>query len=176
MSDIVLREATPSDASDVAAIYAHHVLHGSASFDTDAPTVAFWKDKIASVIARSWPFVVATDGGAVVGYAYATQFRDRPAYVHTCENSIYVHPQWVGRGIGSRLLALLMERAKAAGFLQMIAVIGGGEPASVGLHAKSGFIEKGRMHRVGHKFGRWLDSVYMQRSLAGDGDGVDCGE
>jgi L-amino acid N-acyltransferase YncA len=168
MSDIVLRDAAPGDASEVAAIYAHHVLHGTASFDTEPPPVAFWEDKIASVTARAWPFVVATEAGAIVGYAYATQFRDRPAYRHTCENSIYVHPDWVGRGIGGRMLALLIERARMAGFLQMIAVIGGGEPASVRLHAKAGFIERGRMHRVGHKFGRWLDSVYMQRSLGQD--------
>jgi phosphinothricin acetyltransferase len=165
MNGIVLRDVLPGDAKQIAAIYAHHVLYGTASFDTEPPSVAFWEEKIASVTARLWPFIVAVQAGSVVGYAYATQFRDRPAYVHTCENSIYVSPAAVGRGIGSLILPLLIEQAAAAGFLQMIAVIGGGEPASVALHSKAGFVERGRMQRVGYKFGQWLDSVYMQRSL-----------
>ena len=91
--------------------------------------------------------------------------RDRPAYAHTCENSIYVHPDRLGRGIGKRLLAALIEEAAAGGFRQMIAVIGGAEPASAALHRACGFREAGRMKDVGYKFGRWLDTLYMQRSL-----------
>jgi phosphinothricin acetyltransferase len=109
--------------------------------------------------------IVAERDGAVVGYAYATQFRDRPAYAATCENSIYVAPDALGRGIGTALLGELLSRAHAARFEQMIAVIGGGEPASVALHAKSGFVHAGRMCDVGRKFGRLLDTVYMQRAL-----------
>jgi len=101
----------------------------------------------------------------VLAYAYATQFRDRPAYAHTCENSIYVAPDAVGHGIGRRLLSALIEAARNAGFEQMIAVIGGGEPSSVALHSKLGFEERGRMKEVGIKFGRKLDTVYMQLSL-----------
>src|SRR4029079_17856283 len=98
-------------------------------------------------------------------YAYATQFRDRPAYAWTCENSIYVRADRIGQGIGRPLLEALIEAARDAGFRQMIAVVGGGEPASVALHLRCGFREAGRMKTVGFKFGKWLDTVYMQRSL-----------
>lgn len=104
-----------------------------------------------------------------MGYAYAAQFRDRPAYGSTCENSIYVHPDRLGQGIGKTLLGALLRQAQAAGFRQMIAVIGGGEPTSVALHARLGFQHAGRMQSVGRKFGRWLDTIYMQIALgAGD--------
>jgi phosphinothricin acetyltransferase len=160
-----IRNARPGDADAIAAIYAHHVRHGTASFDQDPPIPGFWRDKIAAVLARGWPFLVADEGGALLGYAYATQFRDRPAYEFTCENSIYVHPDHVGKGIGRRLLEELIAASRAAGFKQMIAVVGGAEPASVALHSACGFTEAGRMRSVGFKFGRWLDTLYMQRSL-----------
>jgi len=160
-----IRAASSDDAEAIAAIYGHHVLHGTASFDEVPPTVEFWRDKIAGIVAKGWPFLVATEGDAVVGYCYATQFRDRPAYAFTCENSIYVDPDRIGRGIGRALLQALIERSAAADFRTMIAVIGGAEPASVRLHSSCGFAEVGRLRAVGFKFGRWLDSVYMQRSL-----------
>ena len=115
---------------------------------------------------RTGRFLVATLNDQPVGYAYATQFRDRAAYSFTCEDSIYVHPAHLGEGIGSSLLTALISAAHAAGFQQMIAVIGGAEPASVALHRALGFVEAGRMKSVGFKFGCWLDSLYMQRSLA----------
>jgi phosphinothricin acetyltransferase len=153
----------------MAAIYAHHVAHGTASFDTAPRSEEETAAKIAQCNAQGWPFLVAEQGGAVAGYAYATQFRDRPAYRSTCENSIYVAPDQVGRGVGTVLLSALIEAAEQAGFRQMIAVIGGAEPASVALHRKAGFVETGRMRSVGRKFGRWLDTLYMQRALgAGD--------
>src|SRR5687767_15752519 len=99
----LIRSAGPDDAVVIAAIYAHHVLHGTASFDTVPPDADFWRAKIADIMARSWPFVVVEEGGAAIGYAYATQFRDRPAYAETCENSIYVAPDQAGRGVGSSL-------------------------------------------------------------------------
>ena len=160
-----LRPATAEDSAAIAAIYDHHVRHGTASFDSDGPNPEQWAAKIVDVQGRGWPFLVADQDGQAVAYAYATQFRDRPAYAWTCENSIYVAPDAIGQGIGSRLLTELIEQARASGFHQMIAVIGGGEPASVALHAKLGFIERGRMKDVGVKFGRTLDTVYMQRSL-----------
>jgi phosphinothricin acetyltransferase len=169
MTDNRIRPVRPDDAASIAAIYAHHVLHGTATFDTEPPEVAAWREKVASITARGWPFVVAERDGAVVGYAYATQFRDRPAYAETCENSIYLAPDQIGRGIGSRLLPALVEAAHQAGFRQMIAVIGGSEPASVALHAKCGFVHAGRMIGVGRKFGRILDTIYMQRALDGEG-------
>ncbi|UVO54208.1 GNAT family N-acetyltransferase [Sphingomonas sp. SUN039] len=159
------RPAAPADAPAIAAIYAHHVRHGTATFDTEAPSPEFWTEKIATLAARNWPFLVAEDAGEVVGYAYATQFRDRPAYARTCENSIYIRPGMIGRGIGTVLIAALLDAAAASGFKEMIAVAGGGEPASVALHTKAGFRHAGRMERVGEKFGRLLDTVYMQRGL-----------
>lgn len=163
----MIRAATPDDAARIAAIYAHHVLHGTATFDLDPPPVSVWTAKIASLNARGWPFLVALDSGRhdVVGYAYATPFRDRPAYAHTCEDSIYIDPAHVGQGMGTRLLAALIDAARNHGFEQMIAVVGGGEPASVALHEKAGFVHRGRMVGVGRKFGRVLDTVYLQRAL-----------
>jgi phosphinothricin acetyltransferase len=166
VTSIDLRPATPADAEVIAAIYAHHVLHGTASFDTEPPDLAYWREKIATVTGQGWPFVVGVVAGTVAGYAYATPFRDRPAYAHTCEDSIYVDPAHISQGIGSALLAALIQRARTFGFEQMIAVIGGAEPASAALHAKTGFVEVGRMRAVGRKFGQVLDTLYMQRDLA----------
>jgi L-amino acid N-acyltransferase YncA len=165
MAGPVIRVATPADAAAVASIYAHHVLHGTASFDIDPPSVGAWTEKITAIGSRRWPFLVAETEGIVGGFAYATQFRDRPAYANTCEDSIYVAPDRVRQGVGTALLSALVGSAREFGFEQMIAVIGGAEPASVALHAKVGFIEAGRMCNVGRKFGRVLDTLYMQRDL-----------
>jgi len=164
-----VRSARGDDAASIAAIYAYHVAHGTASFDTVPRSKRETAAKIAECTDRGWPFVVAEYHGQVNGYAYATQFRDRPAYRTTCENSIYLDPASMGQGLGTLLLAALVEAATDAGFRQMVAVIGGAEPASVALHARAGFVETGRMRSVGRKHGRWLDTLYMQRSLgAGD--------
>lgn len=166
---LAIRRARPADATEIAAIYAYHVAHGTASFDTVPRSEAETAVRIAECDRRGWPFLVAEQDRAVVGYAYATLFRDRPAYASTCENSIYVAASHLGQGIGGALLAALIEAAEQAGFRQMIAVIGGAEPASVAVHRKAGFVEAGRMRSVGRKFGRWLDTLYMQRAL-GCGD------
>jgi phosphinothricin acetyltransferase len=160
-----IRDVREDDAAAVAAIYAHHVLHGTASYDTDPLSAGETLAKIRRIVAPGWPFLVAEKDGQVIGYCYATQFRDRAAYACTCENSIYVHPEWAGRGVGKRLLQELLIRAEQFGFRQMVAVIGGAEEASVRLHASCGFSQAGRLHAVGWKFGRWLDSVYMQIAL-----------
>lgn len=166
---IAIRSATLGDAPAIAAIYAHHVAHGTASFDTEPRTEEETAAKIAQCDAQGWPFLVAEHGGNLIGYAYATQFRDRPAYRSTCENSIYIAPDAIGQGVGTRLLAALVDASEQAGFRQMIAVVGGAEPASVALHRKAGFREAGRMTSVGRKHGRWLDTVYLQLALgAGD--------
>lgn len=165
MAELQIRPARPDDARAVRTIYDYHVAHGTASFDSEGPSEAEWTAKIADIAAHGWPFLVAERDGEVLGYAYATQFRPRAAYARTCENSIYVADQTRGSGIGSRLLGNLIEAARECGFEQMIAVIGGGEPASVALHGKLGFVHAGRMRNVGFKFGRRLDTVYMQRSL-----------
>jgi phosphinothricin acetyltransferase len=161
----VCRSARVGDEEAIAAIYAHHVLTGTASFDTEPPPVEFWSGKIEGLLARGWPCRVAESDGTVVGYAYASQFRDRPAYSQTCEDSVYVDHRHMGRGTGTALLGDLIEQARFAGFEQMIAVIGGAEPASVALHARLGFVEVGRLRAVGRKFGRILDTLYMQRQL-----------
>jgi phosphinothricin acetyltransferase len=166
MGDAVeIRNVREGDADAIAAIYGHHVLHGTASYEVDPPTVEETRTKIRRITGPGWPFVVAEVDGGIAGYAYATQFRDRAAYRFTAENSIYVHTERMGRGIGKALLDALIERSAAYGFRTIVAVVGGAEPASVALHAKCGFREVGRLSAVGFKFGRWLDTVYMQRAL-----------
>ena len=160
-----VRDARESDAEAVHAIYAHHVFHGTASYDIDPPSLDEIRGKMRWIIGEGWPFLVAEANGEVVGYAYSTQFRDRAAYRFTCENSIYVDPQHTGRGIGKALLQALIERSGEYGFRTMIAVIGGAEPASIAVHAACGFEEVGRLKGVGWKKERWLDNVYMQRAL-----------
>ena len=166
---IIVRPATVDDAAAIAEIYAEHVRTGMASFDTVPRTVAEMAIKIAEIAGKGWPFIVADCGGEVIGYAYASQFRDRPAYGFACEDSIYVSADQTARGVGSLLIRNLIDAATIYGFRQMIAVIGGGDAASIALHTKAGFELAGRMRSVGRKFGRWLDTVYMQLSL-GEGD------
>ena len=163
--DLTIRAAAEDDAEAIAAIYAHHVLHGVASYDLDPPNAEFHRDNIRRILAASWPFLVAELNGAVAGYAYVTQFRDRAAYRFTAENSIYVNPDYLRRGIGKTLLKTLLDRASSYGFRTIIAVIGGAEPASIAVHAALGFQEVGRLKGVGWKHERWLDSVYMQIDL-----------
>ena len=160
-----IRDVRESDAEAIAAIYGHHVLHGIASYDLEPPPAEFHRDKIGRIQAARWPFIVADAEGDVAGYAYVTRFRDRAAYRFTAEDSIYVHPGAMRRGIGKALLVELLERSAAFGFRTVIAVIGGAEPSSIALHAKCGFREAGRLHAVGWKHERWLDSVYMQIEL-----------
>ena len=159
--------ATPADAAACADIYAHYVLHGTASFETEPPDAAEMTARMGKVLDAGSPWLVARDpAGEVVGYAYASQFRDRPAYRFACENSVYIRHDRRGEGVGRALLALLIVAAERAGFRQMIAVIAGAQPASVRLHAACGFAETGRMRSVGRKHGQWLDTLYMQRALA----------
>lgn len=165
MAELAIRPARADDAQAIAAIYAWHVANGTATFDTAAPDAAAWEEKLAEFAARGFPFLVAEREDAVRAYAFAARFRDRAAYAHTCEDSIYVSHEARGGGIGSVLLPALLDAARAVGFEQMIAVIGGGEPASVALHARCGFVHAGRMRNVGKKFGRLLDTVYMQCDL-----------
>jgi len=157
------------DAPTIAAIYAHHVAHGTASYDTEPRSIAATEGLIAEHRAKGWPFLAARDAeGALLGYAYASQFRPRAAYAWACEDSIYIAPAAQGRGVRRALLDALLAAAAASGFRTMVAVIGGAEPASVALHAACGFTHAGRLTGMGWKHGRWLDTVYMQRSL-GDG-------
>ena len=163
----MIRPATPADAAAIAAIYAPQVLAGTASFETEAPDAAEMAARLARVHGNGWPWLVWDADGDLLGYAYASQFRDRAAYRATCENSIYVAADAARQGVGRALLLALCDAARAAGFREMIAVIGdgSGNHASVGLHRACGFDKAGKLTNVGQKFGRWLDVVYMQRSL-----------
>jgi L-amino acid N-acyltransferase YncA len=164
---MIVRPATAADAPALAAIYGPEVLHGTASFETEAPDATEMAARLARVQSHGWPWLVAEVDGAVLGYAYASQFRDRPAYAHTAENSVYVAASARGRGIGLALLEALFTAARAAGFEQMIAVVGdaAGNTASLALHTRAGFRPVGRLEGVGCKFGRLLDVAYLQRSL-----------
>ncbi|MBS0476041.1 MAG: N-acetyltransferase [Proteobacteria bacterium] len=166
-----IEPALPADVAEIAAIYGHHVIHGTATYELDPPDEADMAARLAKVSAAGWPWLVARDeaSGAVMGYAYATQFRDRAAYRFACEDSIYIHPDWQGRGLGKILLTALLDACEAAGFRQIYAVIGGAEPASIALHAALGFEHCGALRGSGRKHGRWLDTAFMQRAL-GPGD------
>lgn len=163
--------AEPADAEAIAAIYAHHVIHGTATFEIEPPDAAEIAARMGRVRAAGLPWLVAREeaSGAVIGYAYASAFHPRAAYGRTCEDAIYIAHDRLGQGLGKALLAALLEACTAAGQRQMIALIAGTEPASIALHARAGFTEAGRLASVGRKHGRWLDVVYMQRGLgAGD--------
>lgn len=162
-----IEPAMIADVPRIAEIYAHHVLTGTASYELEPPDLAEMQARFEKVARLGWPWLVARDeDGAVIGYGYATQFRDRAAYRYLCENSIYIQHDRRGEGIGRALLAILIVAAERAGFRQMVAVIGGAEPASIALHAACGFEHAGRIRGAGRKHGRWLDTVYMQRALA----------
>ncbi len=157
---------------EIQAIYAHHVLNGTGTFEEDPPSLEELAARFAATTGRGWAWLTAADTTGVLGYAYYTQIRDRSAYRFTAEDSIYVREDVRGQGVGKALVARLLEEAQSAGFRQMIAVIGDSENVgSVGMHASLGFHHVGTLRAVGRKFGRWLDTVYMQRPLgAGDDD------
>jgi phosphinothricin acetyltransferase len=167
-SGLVVRDSVDADVAEIAAIYAHHVTHGLASFEDEPPDAAEIARRRGDLLARGYPYLVAATeaSGGVLGYAYAGSYRVRSAYRFSVENSVYVAPDAARRGIGRQLLATLVERCSAAGFRQMIAVIGdSANAASIGLHQAPGFRRVGVLTAVGFKHGRWVDSVLMQASL-----------
>ncbi|MBB2200924.1 GNAT family N-acetyltransferase [Gluconacetobacter tumulisoli] len=165
-----VRPATIADLPAITAIYAWHVRHGTASFETEAPDLADMTRRHNSVVSAGYPYLVAEHAGTVVGYAYAGPYHTRAAYRDTVEDSIYLHPDMTGRGIGGALLAALLDACTARGFRQMVAVVGDSDNLpSVRLHERHGFRNAGTLHAVGYKHGRWLDIVLLQRPL-GDGD------
>ena len=165
-----IRDAAEADIPAMQAIYAHHVLTGTGTFDEEPPSVEELRGKFLKVVEHGWSWLVATDATGVLGYAYYTQFRDRSAYRYCVEDSIYVRDDVRGQGVGKALVAALIEHATARGMRQMIAVIGDSENAgSIGVHASLGFHMVGTLKAVGVKFGRWVDVVSMQRAL-GRGD------
>ncbi len=165
-NEALIRPSTDADVPALAAVYRWNVLNGTGTFELDPPDDAEMSRRRADVLERGWPWLVAEREGAVLGYAYATQFRPRPAYRFYLEDSIYLAPEAQRRGLGKRLLAELLGRCEAAGGRQVLAVIGDSQNlGSIALHAAHGFEHVGRMPAAGWKFGRWLDVVLMQRAL-----------
>ncbi len=167
-----IRPLAATDMPEVQAIYAHHVLHGSGTFEEVPPSVEEVRERFAGITGRGWSALVAVDDTGVLGYAYFSQLRDRSAYRYTVEDSIYVRDDVRGQGVGKALVARLLHEAEAAGYRQMIAVIGDSENiGSIGVHASLGFKQVGVLRASGLKFGRWVDTVHMQRVLGrGDAD------
>ncbi len=165
-----IRDAEARDLPAIAAIYAHHVLHGTGTFEEEPPTEAEIAARVRKVQEAGCAWIVAENEGEIVGYGYYARFRDRSAYRFTAEDSIYVRNDVRGMGVGKALVQTLLDRATARGFRQMIAVIGDSDNVgSIGLHASLGFRNVGVMKAVGMKFDQWLDVVTMQRTL-GEGD------
>jgi L-amino acid N-acyltransferase YncA len=162
-----VRAALPTDVASIQSIYAHHVRHGLGTFETEPPDVHEMASRHAQITAAGFPYLVAVDAGAVVGYAYANHFRTRAAYRYTVEDSVYVAADAQRRGIGKALLAELVARCVAAGLRQMLAVIGdSANLGSIAVHRACGFENVGVLKAVGRKFDRWVDVVLMQRALA----------
>ena len=166
MSALDIRIAEEADLPAITEIYEHAVRHGTATFELVPPDLAEMTRRYRALIDGGFPYFVATVEGDVVGYAYAGAYRPRPAYRFTVENSIYLRPSIHRRGIGLKLLQRLIIECEARGYRQMIAVIGDSANAgSIGVHTSTGFTLIGTHPNVGFKFGRWLDTVMMQRSL-----------
>lgn len=150
----------------ITAIYEHHVLSGLASFEVQAPSLDEMRSRHDKIVGGGYPYLVATEGDMVLGYAYAGPYRPRPAYRYTVEDSIYVAPGHAARGVGRMLLSHLISDCEERGYRQMLAVIGDSDnAASIGLHKACGFTMKCVLDAFGFKFGRWVDSVLMQRPL-----------
>ncbi|WP_336214282.1 GNAT family N-acetyltransferase [Nonomuraea sp. LPB2021202275-12-8] len=161
-----IRQISDADLPAVAAIYAHYVTDSVVTFDETPPSPEDWRAKADAIAAAGLPFIVAESGGQVLGYAYAAQYRPKPAYRHTLEDSIYLAPEATGRGLGRLLLGELIAAVSRTEARQIVAVIAdGGEETSRKLHAAFGFAEAGRLRNVGFKHGRWIDTVLLQLDL-----------
>lgn len=165
-----VRAAAQGDFTAIQAIYAHHVLHGLASFEEVPPDAVELRRRHDEITGRGLPYLVAVEGREVLGYGYCSLYRARSAYRYALEDSLYIKEGQQGKGIGARLLGELLRLCEGLGYRQVIAVIGdSGNAPSIGLHARHGFLRVGTLRSTGYKFGRWVDSVLMQRPL-GDGD------
>ena len=163
---LTLRPSRDDDLPAVCAIYAHHVLHGTGTFETEPPGLADMAARRADVLAKRLPYLVAEQEGRLLGFAYCNWFKPRPAYRFSAEDSIYLADGAQGRGIGAQLLAALCRAAEAAGVRKLIAVIGDSANAgSIGVHRAQGFTPAGVLKDCGWKFDRWLDVVLMEKSL-----------
>jgi phosphinothricin acetyltransferase len=166
MTDVTIRPATPADIPAITRIYADAVRNGTATFELEPPDKAEMTRRMMALLDGGFPYLAAEIGGTFAGYAYAGFYRTRPAYRFTVEDSIYVDPTAQRRGVGRALLERLIEECERRGFRQMVAVIGdSAQTASIEMHRALGFRPSGNFENVGYKFGRWLDSVMMQRDL-----------
>lgn len=165
-----IRASTDQDIPAITAIYGHHVLAGTGTFETTPPTQDEMAARRADVLAKGLPYLVAEQEGRLLGFAYCQWFKPRPAYRFSAEDSIYLHPDAAGQGLGRQLLAELARQAQAGGIRKLIAVIGDSDnAASIGVHRSLGFSNAGVLKSCGWKFGRWLDIVLMEKTL-GEGD------
>jgi L-amino acid N-acyltransferase YncA len=164
-ADLSIRDFAWGDVPAITAIYAHYVATSVATFDLEAPGETYMAHKWGHMVDLGHPAIVAERAGRLVGYAYASEYRSRPAYRFTCEDTVYCAPDAVGQGIGSALLAEVIRRSQAFGFKQMIGIIADEVGASVRLHEKLGFGVLGRFPALGYKFDRWIGIVHVQRAL-----------
>jgi L-amino acid N-acyltransferase YncA len=165
-SALVLRDAQEGDMPAIAPIYAHHVLHGLATFEEIPPSIDELLVRRTRILEAGLPYLAAHLDGRVIGYAYASRYHTRAAYRYTVEDSVYLANGFGGRGIGTRLLQALVARCEAGPWRQMLAIIGNsGNAASIALHRRVGFQQIGTLHCVGFKLGQWVDTVLMQRPL-----------
>jgi Sortase and related acyltransferases len=168
LGTVIIRASTPGDAPALAAIYGHHVLNGFGTFEEVPPSAEEMASRRQAIVDRGLPHLVADDGGQVLGFAYAGPFRPRAAYRYTVEDSVYVAPDAVGRGVGKAVLSEVLKACEAFGIRQVVAVIGdSGNAGSIGLHASLGFEHAGVGKSFGYKKGRWVDIVWMRKSLNG---------
>jgi len=161
-----IRDATEDDFASITGIYAWNVLNGTGTFALEPPSQDEMVTSFRSINTMRLPYIVAVEGETILGYAYAAPFRTRPAYRYGVEDSIYLAPEAVGKGVGKALLLRLIEMCTQRGLYAMIAVIGdSANAASIGVHRACGFTQTGTLPNAGFKFGRWLDVVFMTREL-----------
>lgn len=167
MPDLVVRDVLPDDIGAITAIYREAVLHGTASFELEPPEQSDMLLRMRNVTDAGYPYIVGlNEEGTLLGYAYASSYRTRPAYRWSCENSVYVDEKARGLGVGKKLMQIIIARCEVLGFRQMVSVIGGADHrASIRLHETLGFENMGKLPATGFKHGKWLDSVLMQLSL-----------
>lgn len=162
----LIRPSQSEDIPSITAIYAHHVLHGTGTFEVTPPTSDDMRARREDVLSKGLPYLVAVDGDVVLGFAYCNWFKPRPAYRFSAEDSIYLAPEANGKGLGRLLLTELMAQAEKAGVRKLIAVIGdSANAASIGVHHSVGFDHVGTLKSCGWKFDRWLDVVMMDKAL-----------
>ena len=163
---LLIRTSHDKDIPSITAIYAHHVLHGTGTFETEAPSVTDMRTRRTDILSKNLPYLVAEQNGEIVGFAYGNWFKPRPAYRYSVEDSIYLAPDLHHQGLGRALLAELLTRCEAAGIRKVMAIVGDSANAgSIGVHRALGFTPVGTIEACGWKFGAWRDIVIMQKTL-----------